>query len=383
LDHKIRLLFFTSSLGGGGAERQLLRLVNHLDRRTFSLSVALTRSGGTYEAALASDVKIRMLTRRPGRSKLLNMIKAIYPLRDLLHQEAPDILCSVMDHANCVALLSARMLLQRPRTVVCIQIPPSIHYRYLRKLGGKLILSAIPRLYPLADRVVALSHGVAEDVRQLVPSIQDRMETIYNAGVDEHLAKGLMEALPVGEKVAGQIIILACGRLTKQKGFAFLLEAFAETRKSIPLAHLCILGEGKERERLEARADELGIREFVRFLGFQSNPFKYMAVANVFVLSSVWEGFGNVIVEAMACGAPVVATDCPYGPSEIIENERSGLLVPPADPSALANAILRVLRDDSLRQKLIENGRARSQAFRAEKIACEYGRLFEQLVTQK
>jgi glycosyltransferase involved in cell wall biosynthesis len=170
-------------------------------------------------------------------------------------------------------------------------------------------------------------------------------------------------------------LLLACGRLKALKGFDYLIDALVAVRKTVP-AHLWIVGEGEERSALELKIKRLGLEGCVRLVGFQENPFKYMAAADVFVLSSLYEGFGNVIVEAMACGVPVVATNCPYGPGEIIEDGKNGILAPPADAAALAAAILRVLKDEDIRKKLSIEGKNRASDFNAHTIAAAYGDLF-------
>src|SRR6185369_7788029 len=174
-------------------------------------------------------------------------------------------------------------------------------------------------------------------------------------------------------------LLVACGRLKALKGFDYLLDALVEVRKTIP-ASLWIIGEGEQRAALETKIKRLRLEDSVKLLGFQQNPFKYMAAADLFVLSSLYEGFGNVIVEAMACGVPVVATDCPYGPGEIIEDGKNGILAPPANALALAAAILRVLKDESMREKLSFEGRDRANDFDAQTIADAYGELFLKVV---
>jgi glycosyltransferase involved in cell wall biosynthesis len=141
-------------------------------------------------------------------------------------------------------------------------------------------------------------------------------------------------------------VILAVGRLVKQKDFDTLIRAFGLVRKERP-ARLMVLGEGREREKLLALIKNLGLEQDVTLHGFVENPFKYIKHAAVFVLSSLWEGFGNVIVEAMALGTPVVATECPSGPSEILEEGKWGRLVPPGDVDALAQSIIDTLDDSN------------------------------------
>ena len=356
----------------------LLRVINHLDRKKFRLSLALGRSGGTYESALAKDVKVHVLNTGRINSSTLRMIRAIGPLRKILQSEQPNVICSVLDHANTVAILASRgVQYHSPKVVISVQNPPSIRYGRSWQITSRLLLSLIERVYPQADRVIALSQGVAEDLLTLIPKIRDRTEVIYNAGVDLTVLNGASE-LPKEELPRSGSLLVACGRLTEQKGFPHLIEALARVRRVTP-AELWIIGEGKQRQYLENKIQQLGLTNCVRLLGFQNNPYKYMAAADVFVLSSLFEGFGNVIVEAMACGAPVVATDCPYGPREIIENSVSGLLVPPANVEALSEAIVRVLKDRELKQKLSQNGKERSQDFHAKAIAIAYGELFERV----
>lgn len=374
LNRKVSILFFTTSLGGGGAEKNLLRILNHLDREKFNISVALARGGGSYESALAEDVKLNILNTGKISSTTLRMIRSIIPLRRLIKTEKPDIVFSVLDIANIVAVVACSNLTIRPKLVLNVQNTPSVQYKQSGNIVKRIILSLIPSLYPEADRIVALSQGVAEDLKTLTGKITERTEVIYNAGLDERLLQGISEPL-VEELPHNNSLIVACGRLTEQKGFPFLIEALAYVRQVIP-AHLWIIGEGKQRQELEEQIEELNLRDCVKLLGFQNNPYKYMASADVFVLSSIFEGFGNVIVEAMACGAPVVATDCPSGPGEIIENEVNGLLVPTRNVKALSEAIIRVLTNKELKQQLSQKGKERSQDFHAQNIASAYGKMF-------
>jgi glycosyltransferase involved in cell wall biosynthesis len=232
----------------------------------------------------------------------------------------------------------------------------------------------MPRMYPSADQVVAISKGVAADIASLVPRTRGRVTVIHNAGVEPDVREMARESLSSNERPDGPLVV-ACGRLKPLKGFAHLIDALAEVRKSVP-AHLWIIGEGTQRAYLENKIARLGLRHCVRLLGFQRNPYRYMAAADLFALSSHFEGFGNVIVEAMACGTPVVATDCPYGPREIIEDGENGLLVEPASAASLARGILRVLCDEGLKHRLASKGLERARDFEAQSIADEYGGLF-------
>ncbi|WP_420126696.1 glycosyltransferase [Longimicrobium sp.] len=372
-DGRVHVLFFTSALGGGGAEKHLVRVANALDRGRFRVSVAVARGGGSYEGELAADVAYHPL---PGG----RMRNAMLPLRRLLRTERPDVLCSFMDHANCIALLASRGLADGPAVVAGVQNPPSTSLnRVLGPIRGA-IKAGMRALYPRADAVVALSRGVGDELERMIPGVAGRLAVIPNAGMDD--APAAPSGVTNRSMETDGPVLVACGRLVPQKDYPVLLRALARVREQLP-ARLRILGEGPLRAELQALAASLGVADAVSWEGFQPDPTRYMAAADVFVLSSAYEGFGNVIVEAMAAGAPVVATDCPYGPGEILEGGRHGVLVPPGDPGAFADALLRVLRDPALRERLRAAGLARVAAYAPAAIAGEYGRLFQDVLAAR
>jgi len=369
----LSVLLVTTVLGGGGAEKHLLRVANHLDRERFRVSLALVKPEGEFEPSLAPDVKKFHLNPRREGSTTVRALQSVAPLRRLIEAERPDLVFSVIDLVNLLNVYAARDSRPRPKVVLGVQTPPSIAYDSWHPVS-KLILNLMPRMYPSADAVVALSKGVAEDLAALVPRTRGHVSVIHNAGVEPGVREMARESLSPDERPDGPLVV-ACGRLKPLKGFAHLIDALAEVRRESP-AHLWIVGEGEQRAELERRIERLGLKDCVRLLGFRQNPYKYMAAADVFVLSSLFEGFGNVIVEAMACGTPVVATDCPYGPREIIRDGESGLLVEPASAGSLARGISRVLADGELKRRLAANGLERARDFEAESIAAEYGELF-------
>jgi glycosyltransferase involved in cell wall biosynthesis len=368
---RARVLIFTLVLGGGGAEMQALRIANHLDRKRFDVEVAVLRGGGSYESALASDVQFHVL---PGK----NLIAKAGSLRTLIRRTRPDIVCSFLEVPNLIAAWASRSVRPRPHVIACVQAPPSITWR-----GGglkRLFRAMVSQYYRRAERIIAISRGVAEDIAKLAPGAEAHTTTVYNAGVDERLNRLMARPLDTSETRPDAPLLVACGRLTEQKGFPYLLDAMALVRQKVPDAVLWILGEGPDRPALEQQIADLSLGDSVRLLGFRDNPYSYMASADLFVLSSIFEGFGNVVAEALACGTAVVATDCPYGPSEIITDGVSGLLVPPRDPAALAEAIVRVLTDPELRSALAQEGKRRSRDFTAETISGQYAKVFEDVL---
>jgi glycosyltransferase involved in cell wall biosynthesis len=198
-------------------------------------------------------------------------------------------------------------------------------------------------LYPMADAVVAVSQGVARDLAAITGLPSHRIQVVPNPVVTPHLFRLAQE--PIAHPWLHdpeRPVIMGMGRLTRQKDFPTLLRAFAKVRAE-KRCRLIILGEGGERFGLEALAGSLGIGDDVHLPGFVLNPYPYLAGAALFVLSSVWEGFGVVLAEAMALGVPVVATDCPSGPREILRDGQIAPLVPMGDPEALAGAMLDTL----------------------------------------
>jgi glycosyltransferase involved in cell wall biosynthesis len=198
----------------------------------------------------------------------------------------------------------------------------------------------------------------------LQPLRESHLSVVYNPVDVASIEAKQRAALPAWAAfMTREPTVVAAGRLVRQKGFDLLIRAHAALRGRGVAHQLVIVGEGELRPALEALIAELGVQDSVHLPGYVSNPYPLMCHASVFALSSLWEGFGAVIVEAMACGAAVVAFDCPSGPSEILEGGRYGVLVPPDDAEALSEALGRVLSDAELRRELSEHSRRRAQDF--------------------
>lgn len=203
-----------------------------------------------------------------------------------------------------------------------------------------------------ANRVIVASEGLKTECIRVYGSKPDRVSVIPN-GIDAHRLRTVLEA-PAAPHLSDKPRIVTSGRLAPEKDLATLLTAFAALRRSLD-AILTVIGEGPELDRLSQLARELGIAESVEFLGFRSDPFSVVKSADVFVHTALFEGFGNVILEAMACGVPVVATDCDFGPREIVRDGSNGLLVPVSQPEKLSEALIRVCSDAELRTRLVRN----------------------------
>jgi glycosyltransferase involved in cell wall biosynthesis len=224
----------------------------------------------------------------------------------------------------------------------------------------------IRRTYPRIDHIVAVSAGVAEDTVRIARLPRERISVIRNPVITPDLERLAAEPCPHPWLAPGQPpVILGAGRLQRQKDFPTLIRAFARLQRGRD-CRLAILGEGGSRPKLEALIGQLGLSDRVALLGFQDNPYPYLARARLFVLSSAWEGSPNVLTEAMALGTPVVSTDCPSGPFELLDGGRFGPLVPVGDVEALAAAMQRTLEQGLapgvLRSAVAEYEQGRSAA---------------------
>ncbi len=372
-----RLLFVLPSLGGGGAERASIDLLRGIRRDKFEPSLALFEHNGRFLQQVPPDVRIHDL-----RGKNQYDARLVWRLSLLLRHEKPDIVLSVLRYANLVTLLARPLSGTDARVVVNEQNLPSAEFA---AFGSAAVKSwALRTLYPSADLVTAISHGIARELTALYRLPQEKVQVIHNP-VDVTRVLTLAEEptryawLQSSPGVAEIPVLVAAGRLHPQKGFPHLIRAFATVHRVRP-CKLLILGEGPERGNLEKLVAELGLCDDVALPGFDENPYSAMRHATAFVLSSLYEGFGNVLVEALAVGAPVISTRCPVGPDEIIADGVTGLLVPPADDEALAQSILRILDDPELRRKLAANGPARAADFRLERSVIQYESAFVRLL---
>jgi glycosyltransferase involved in cell wall biosynthesis len=298
-------------------------------------------------------------------------LRCLPALARYLREERPAVLLSAEPYLNLLALWARRLAGLSVRTVISERIHLSSHLRERakrREWRWRFIVPLLRRMYPEADRIIAVSHGVADDLRTLVGLPPELVTTVYNPVVDSGLAKKADAPINHPWFVPGAPpVILGVGRLAEQKDFPTLLQAFAQVRAQRQ-ARLLLLGEGEMRRKLEALARELGVEQDVSLPGFASNPFAYMARAAVFVLSSTYEGLPGVLIQALACGCPVVSTNCPGGAAEILENGQYGRLVPVGDPAAMAQAIISTLEAPPDRGRL----QTRASLFSVDRAVEQY-----------
>ena len=355
----LRLACYLPDLSGGGVERMRLHLLEALRDQGVEPTLLLTRGGGSLAGTVPDGIRVVSFRNRRTASDLPRL--ALW-----LARNKPDVLLSSMGHNNVVASLARIVAGSRTKLVVCQHNALS---HEARSGGSYRALPALLRaLSPVAAGIVAVSEGVADDMVDCTGIRRDRITVIPNPVVTPSLAARAAAPLdhPWFAKGAPPVYVTA-GRLVPQKDHMTLLRAFALHRR-LRSARLLILGEGPLHAELEGEAGRLGILADVRFEGFVANPLPYVTRAAAFVLSSVHEGFGNVLVEALACGTPVISTDCPHGPAEILENGAWGVLVPPGNHVALAQAF-----DADLRARFSPaQSRRRAAHFSVERAAASY-----------
>lgn len=366
----IRVAFLVPSLEVGGAERVVTNIVRNIDRREFTPVLVLFSKRGGLLAEVPEDVGIYSMRELKGSYWYgFQWVSLLRQLCRYVRTIEPDVLVSFTWYANAVSLVSKILRKLRCRVVVSERTST---YAYEGTWANYLRTLVLRFLYPRADLVIAPSRGIAADLGLLRTIATDKIRVIHNP-VERAVIEELSKQSPSDTWFdMRRNVIVSAGRLGSEKGFDFLIRSVAILVNDGVECALVILGEGTERQRLEALSRELGVAEHVAMPGFQKNPYKYLANATLFVLPSLYEGFPNVLLEAMSLGVPAVATRCPTGPEEIIEDGIDGILVPPADEKALAKAIKRLLFDADLRKRLGEAGEKRARAFRVEAIVGQY-----------
>jgi len=335
---KEKVALFLPSLRGGGAERVMVNLARGFSEKGLDVDLVLAKAEGPYLSQVPPEVRVIDLHSSRVLASLPSLVR-------YLRRERPQALLSTLDHANIVALWARKLARVPNRLVVRVAANLSQSASNASSARGRLMPHLIRIFYPWADAVVAVSGGAAEDLAKTTGLPQERIQVIYNPIVTLELLEKAEEPLNHLWFAPGEPpVILSAGRLTKQKDYPTLIRAFTLVHRERP-ARLMILGEGEERPKLEALIQELGLDEAVSLPGFVDNPFKYMKRAAVFVLSSRWEGLPNTLIQAMALGTPVVSTNCPSGPAEILEGGKWGKLVPVGDIEKIAKAIIDTLED--------------------------------------
>lgn len=320
------------SLAGGGAERVSVNLAREWVADGHSVDFVLAKGEGELmdEMPAAASTHIAQTVGSKGWK---------FAIRDYVEVKAPDVLLAMMEGAGVLSIQAAR---GRVPVYVVSHNHFSRHCRAAARWKERWLMPLAARWYlKKAAGVIGVSEGVSENIRQTAGLEPDSVHTIYNPILTDAFYRKAEEPVnhPWFIHDRDWLTVVTVGRLTEQKDYGTLLRAIARMKSQRPV-RLLLLGQGEQMSELQALADTLDITSVLEFYGYDSNPYRYIAKADVFALASKWEGFGNVLVEALACGTAVVSTDCPSGPSEILDQGRYGELVPVGDSEALALAIM-------------------------------------------
>lgn len=367
---KYKIIFYQAGLGTGGATRSNLKIANGLAKCGFDVELVHGYAGEDAKSLIPNNISSINL----GNS---SAIKGLFPLIRYIKKNKPKIIISAALQNNIVVSVARVLSGVKFKLVLTDRVAPTLEIKNRKNFIYKILPYLMRYFYPKADKIIAVSKGNAEDVLTIVPKASNLMQVIYNPAVtEEKLDKGNMEETHIwfDQKVP---LIVGLGRLTRQKDFVTLIRAFAKVQEKID-SRLLIIGEGEEREALERLIKELNLLDKIELTGFKPNPYPYLKRADLFVLSSAWEGLPNVLLEAMAFGTSVVSTDCKSGPDEILEGGTVAPLVPVADVEAMAAEMINVLNNPQDSKKL----KNRANMFNEEQSIKQYKELIKKVLSE-
>lgn len=352
----MRIAFYLPYLAVGGAEKSALWMARELQRRGHDVRIIVDRRGGPLDAAFTESLQIHYLD--APRTALAGPA-----LAKAVKQEAPDVLVAVMTHNILTAALMKRIGMIRTPLVGWEHAVLS-PMRAARGVRGKVEAQLIRSLYPVCDKIICVSRGAAEDAIALCAPAEINATYVYNP-----VPKPQVGSLSASEQAIIDRLksprIVSLGRLNAAKDYRTLMRAFQYFSRTQKAGSLLLIGDGEERKALEAAATGFGLGDKVVFAGAIENPATLLAQGDLFVSSSLTESFGIAIVEAMSVGLPIVATDCPTAPREILADGRYGRLTPVGDAQAMARAMREALNAPHDRDAL----RARAAEFSVESAA--------------
>ncbi len=364
--HRRRILFVLAGLGGGGAERVMVTLLRSLDRARFELHLALVKAEGPYVRDIPEDVPIHDL--QAGRARY-----ATWAIIRLTRRLRPHVVLSTLGYLNLVLIFAKSLMPRGLRLLVREAVTVSAHLAQDIQ-HPKMWQWLYRRFYKKADKIICLSDEMLNDLAEHFGVPREKMVRIYNP-VDVDRIKCLAEARNNPYSGFGPHLV-AAGRLSKEKGFDLLLDTMARVRKALPHVQLTILGEGELDSRLKAQRDRLGLANAVHFPGFQSNPFPYFKHADLFVLSSHYEGLPNAVLEALALGTPVVATNGPGGMKEIAQHSSGVRFTALDDPVCFAETVVKALGEGKLTCSR-QSSSTFLKTFGVESVTAQYEELLE------
>lgn len=360
-----KISFILASLNVGGVEKNTLRLIKGFLDRGYSVDLLVVRNEGMYKEQLDRRINLIALNKK-------RISHSFFKIISYFKKNKPAALISAKDYVNIVVILASLLSGTKVKIITSTRTQVSIELSTQNKIIRLLNIFLMKVTYPFAAHLVAVSKGVADDLASLIGLDSRKIHVVYNPIIDDeiHVKKDII--VDNLRNQSDEYILVSAGRLVVQKDYPTLLKAIKLVSKKKDVK-LIILGEGDQRKKIEGMIHQLELSDKVYLKGNVSNPYPYMKEADLFVLSSKWEGFGNVIVEALAVGTPVVSSDSPSGPSEILEGGKYGVLVPVENPELLARGIIEGLDKDWDIEVLIN----RSNEFSVERAVSSYIKLIE------
>lgn len=392
MNKKINIAFILPSLDRGGVSSASLNIINKLDAAQYNKFIVL------YDGKIIEyETDIAIIDMKTPKAdsvaaKIITQFKRYYRLRKIKSEKKIDISISFKDNPNITSLFAKI----NDKIIMTVHTTPSRDYKGFK---GKIYKYLICRYFNRADKIIAVSDGIKNDLEKNYQVQKNKIQTIYNF-INKKRIEEMSEELVENDLKhlfnTGKTVINV-GRLSDAKGHWHLIRAFKQVSTEIPDSKLIIVGDGELRPYLTKLIDELSLKNSVHLIGNRDNPFKYMKHSDLFVLSSVYEGFGIVLVEAMACGIPVISTNCLSGPEEILKNNENsyGILIPVCDgkkyssneqltkeEKAMAENIIRFLKNKLEADEMKALSLKRASDFSSDKIIPQWESLIDELLTK-
>jgi glycosyltransferase involved in cell wall biosynthesis len=365
---KIKILFIIDLIGEGGAQRVVTNILKFIDLSIFKVELAVFNMVGNYINSLPDNIIFHNMNIRRSRYSMISLSRVIKKVKPQIVFSTLPAIDSAVYIAVKLSACSTKIVFRSPNFLSTYLFELPVYTRLFSLLA-----------YRYADKIISSTEEMRIDMYNNFNLPLSKIKVIQNPidikMIEKKSIEPINNTLFQMKSLEKYPIIMTMGRLSKQKGFPYLLRAFKIVREKIK-SRLVVLGEGELKNELENLAKNLNISNDVSFIGFKSNPYKYLSRANLFVLSSLWEGFPNSLVEAMVCGTPVISTNCSSGPKEIITSGVNGLLVPTENTEELAKAILEVLTNKKLSKMIAGGAIEKAKEFDVKKIIPEYENLF-------
>ena len=375
---KKKILFYIGTLEGGGAERVLIELLKNLNREKYQLYIALNRPQGFFYNQIPADVQV--LDRSYLYRDKTNLFERYFGLASIIKKNSIDLAMGFLPGANRSLMRSRFFTPDNVKMILNEQNNPtfiSIADRSLFK--EKLEQIEMSLYYPKADGMVVACKGLKQHFLDSMNLASENIHVIYNMIDPAEIQSLALEPVSGIDFEDGIKTIVAAGRLTEQKAYEDMLSIFKNVNESVP-TRLIILGEGPDREKIEKQVQDLSLGDSVLMPGFVDNPFAYMGKADLYLSTSRWEGFHLTIAEAMACGTVPVATDCDYGPREIITDGKNGRLLPVGDVKGISKSLVELLRNKELRDLMSVHAKSRAMDFNVDNIVNDYESMFDRML---